>query len=223
MSKKRKLRNYLLNARFQLPFTLAVVILAAGLTAGLGAFWYGEARKASRVIEAGALSAPQSKEECCELCEVPGATVSDSQVKEIKRDLEAQDRSRLWVLVAFGLAFSLLLAAYGIVMTHKVAGPIYKIALHMKDIKDGRLYPLWGLRKGDRLQDFWLTFRDMHETLRDRTARDVEVLAGAIGACEKAGKTTDSPELREAADEMRNLRRAKVELLGPSEEPKKRG
>jgi hypothetical protein len=220
MSKKRKLRNYLLNARFQLPFTAAVVLLAAGLTAGLGSIWYGQAREASRVIETSKLSAPQSKAECCDLCELPGATITDLQIEEIRRDLAAKDRARLWWLIAFGLAFSMLLTFYGILMTHKVAGPLYKIALHMKDIKDGRLYPLWGLRKGDRLQDFWLTFRDMHQTLRDRTSRDVEVLARAIGAGEEAVRTADSANMREALEEMRALRHAKVELLGPSEEPK---
>jgi len=138
---KRKLRNFLLDRRYQLKFTIIMVVIASALTAGLGYFWYGEMRKASEIIRINAL-----------------ANLGDAAADQVDGDLAKQDRRRLLVLAAFGVAFSMLLAGYGIVMTHKVAGPLFKITRHMNDIRENHIHPIWGLREGDQLQDFFRSF-----------------------------------------------------------------
>ena len=60
-------------------------------------------------------------------------------------------------LAAIGLVIGLSL--YLVVMTHKVAGPLYKVALYFDKMADGRLGQVWPLRKGDMLVDFYESFR----------------------------------------------------------------
>ena len=55
--------------------------------------------------------------------------------------LDGLERGRmriLWVLIATGLLLILGLAAYGIKMTHKVAGPLFKVSLYLAKMRDGR-------------------------------------------------------------------------------------
>src|SRR5205823_2311710 len=53
-------------------------------------------------------------------------------------DSLARGRMRiLWVLIATGLALMIGLAFYGIKMTHRVAGPLFKVSLYLAKMRDG--------------------------------------------------------------------------------------
>ena len=70
----------------------------------------------------------------------------------------------------------LSISAVGILITHKVAGPLYKISSLFGRVRDNRMSPApAGLRKGDELQDFYTAFREMHEAVRERVEEDVRV------------------------------------------------
>ncbi|MCC6752312.1 MAG: hypothetical protein IT371_31985 [Deltaproteobacteria bacterium] len=199
---RRKLRNYLLDRRYQLHFTLIMVVVSALLTAGLGYFWYDEMRKASSIVEVKALG-----------------SLTDDEVRQVKEDLHEQDKTRLWILVGFGTLLSVVLAGYGIMLTHKVAGPLYKIGRHMQDVRDGKLESLWDLRKGDLLQEFWLVFKDMHTALRTQTEHEAAQLAEAIAAAERQLAQMGpeaSGELKRCLDTLRELRDRKLESCRPA-------
>ena len=51
------------------------------------------------------------------------------------------------------------LAVYGIKMTHKVAGPLFKVSLYLAKMRDGRFDKVYNLRKGDQLVDFYEHFK----------------------------------------------------------------
>ena len=199
---KRRLRNYLLDRGYQLRFTLIMVLISAVLTTGLGYFWYAEMRNASRVLEVEAL-----------------ANMGEEESRRLEAELARQDRRRLLVLVGFGLALALVMAIYGIRMTHRVAGPLYKIARHMGDVRDNRIYPLWGLRRGDQLRHFWKVFSDMHESLRRRAKQEVDALELAIATLEgDESQLRDSPDLAETVVALRAMRDAKLHSLEPASE-----
>jgi nitrogen fixation/metabolism regulation signal transduction histidine kinase len=86
------------------------------------------------------------------------------------------------VLIGFGFMLSLVLAAYGIVLTHKVAGPLFKITLHLDKIRDGKLGVVYNLRKGDQLVDFFDHFKHAHDALRARTEEDIVLIDKALAA-----------------------------------------
>ena len=166
----RQIRNYLLDRKVQLRVALIMVALTTALTAALGWAWYTEIRTASSVIQINAIAA-----------------LGPETAQSLEAELKVHDQRRLLVLVGFALLLALLVVAYGIVMTHKIAGPLFKIKRHMGDIEHGRLYKLWGLRKGDQLKDFFAAFESMHGALRARVEADIELLNRLVAAIERGG------------------------------------
>ena len=66
-----------------------------------------------------------------------------------------------WGIVGFGLILVLSIGGVGILLTHKVAGPLYKISSFFGRIRDNRLGPAPAkLRKGDELQNFYLVVQE---------------------------------------------------------------
>ncbi|HWU85968.1 MAG TPA: hypothetical protein VN253_01785 [Kofleriaceae bacterium] len=123
---------------------------------------------------------------------------------ELKIDaaIEGLDRGRLrilWVLIGTGLILVLGLAAYGIKTTHKVAGPLFKVGLYLKKMRDGRFDKVYNLRKGDQLVEFYDHFKNAHAGVVKMQQADVERLRAVIAAAEAAGASADPAvgELRE--------------------------
>lgn len=166
---RRQIRNFLLDPKLQLRYALMMVTLSSLLTAGLGYIWYRQMRETSMTVEVKALGA---------------MSVDSAEIQQLRQEMKAQDNLRLFALVGFGVLFALVLAGYGIVLTHKIAGPLHKITRHMSDVKEGDLKEIWNLRKGDQLQEFFFEFKQMHAALRDREQQDLELLEQVIEAVE---------------------------------------
>ncbi|MEO6771450.1 MAG: hypothetical protein ABI467_00310 [Kofleriaceae bacterium] len=102
-------------------------------------------------------------------------------------DLETGRQRILWVLVATGLALVLGLAIYGIKMTHRVAGPLFKVSLYLAKMRDGRYDKVWNLRKGDQLVEFYDHFKTAHAGVVALERSDIEQMKGLITAARDAG------------------------------------
>jgi hypothetical protein len=191
---KRKVRNYLLDVGLQLKYTATIVLVAVFLTAGLGFKMYQATRDVSKVILWTSLVDPASAE-------------------ELQAQFSNSDRVVLWGIVGFGLVLVLSISAVGILITHKVAGPLYKIATYFGRVRDNRLGPApSSLRKGDELQDFYLAFREMHQSIRERTEDDVRLLGSAIAVLETSSEGR-APPSEQVIEELRQLRKRKEESL----------
>jgi hypothetical protein len=108
----------------------------------------------------------------------------------IPASLEQLERGRiqiLLVLIASGLLLVLGLAVYGIKMTHKVAGPLFKVGLYLAKMRDGRLDKVYNLRKGDQLVDFYEHFKVAHAGVVKMQQDDIERAKAVIAAAEAAG------------------------------------
>ena len=161
---KRSVRNYLLNSSYQLRFTGVIVVIAAVLTGGLGFFLLRQARETSRLVNVRALDP------------------TDAFAQQLVDQFAHGDRTLMIILIVFGFVLSVVLALFGIVTTHKVAGPLFKITNHLDKIRDGKLGKVYNLRKGDQLVDFFEHFKGAHDALRHRTEEDIALLDKAIGA-----------------------------------------
>ena len=93
----------------------------------------------------------------------------------------------LWVLIGTGLLLVMGLAVYGIKMTHKVAGPLFKVSLYLAKMKDGRYDKVWNLRKGDQLVDFYDHFKTAHAGVVQMEKDDIAKIKAVIAAAEAAG------------------------------------
>jgi len=159
---KRSWKNYLLNLRYQLKYTLTIVGISLVLTGGLGYVVISKAHEASRVVQVRAMDP------------------TDELAQQLVAQFSRNDRIMMIVLICFGVLLCLVLTAYGIVITHKVAGPLYKVSLHLDKLRDGKLSQVWPLRKGDELVDFFDHFKTAHDALRARTEEDIKLLDKAI-------------------------------------------
>ncbi len=114
--------------------------------------------------------------------------------------IAALERGRvriMWFLVGTGLLLMLGLGLYGIKMTHRVAGPLFKVSLYFAKMRDGRLDKVYNLRKGDQLVDFYEHFKSAHSGVVNMEKQDIEQLKATIAAAEAAGVGNDSlAELR---------------------------
>jgi len=191
---KRKVKNYLIDVGLQLRYTATIVIVAVVLTIILGIRIYQATQDTSKVI-------------------LWTGLVDPATAQELQTQFAQSDRTVVWGIIGFGIILVLSIGGVGILLTHKVAGPLYKISSFFGRIRDNRLGPAPAkLRKGDELQNFYLSFRDMHQAIRGRVEDDVRVLEGALTAIE-ATPEGRAPSVQHALDELRQLRKRKEDSL----------
>jgi methyl-accepting chemotaxis protein len=178
---KRKLSNYLLDKKLQLRYVLVVTILSGVIAGALGFMIYQQRRAASESIEK-------------DLAALTQKDASQDQFQEqIASDLASDDQALVYKMVGVGLGLVIILSLYLVLMTHKVAGPLFKVSMYFDRMADGRLGKVTPLREGDLLQDFFATFKGMHESVRDRAVADAELMeraAKALRASAAGGKLT---------------------------------
>jgi hypothetical protein len=167
---KRRLGNYLLDKKLQLRYVLVVTILSGLIATALGFMIYRQERAASESIEG-------------DLVILAGQDATQQGMKEhIASSLDSGDKALVYKMVGVGAGLVLILSLYLVIMTHKVAGPLFKVSMYFDRMHDGRLGAVYNLRKGDMLQDFFSQFKEMHEAVRARAVADVDELEKAVAS-----------------------------------------
>ena len=191
---KRKLANYLLDKKLQLRYVVIITVLSGAIAGTLGYTIYDQQAQSTTSIE--------NKLE--ELTDKDDAA-------NITGDYESEDRALVYKMVGVGIGLVVILSLYLLIMTHKVAGPLYKISSYFDRMSDGRLGNVSALRKGDMLQDFFGNFREMHEAVRTRMQSDVITMESAANALRTKG---DGKALAEALDTLdKHITQRKKQLL----------
>jgi len=167
----RKLSNYLLNKSLQLRYVAFVTVMSAVISGALGyLIWRQEADASQYVLQAF------------------DAFTKDAELRGAISDrLQSGDDRLILTMAGAGLGLVVVLFLYLVVMTHKVAGPLYKVSRYFDEMAEGKLGNVWALRKGDMLQDFYVKFKQMHDALKRRHKDDNEAMKKFIAACEAAG------------------------------------
>jgi len=169
---KRQLRNYLLDKRFQLKYTGMVVGVTLVVASILGALAYRESKGQTEAMQVQLAMQPD---------------LDPQAVASLEAFGKERDRQILVGIVGGIAALVIALALTGIVVTHKMVGPAYKIRLLLAKVAAGHLRVDGGLRKGDELQDVFAAFNEMVTTLRTRQASEIALLDDALVKAEKAG------------------------------------
>ncbi|HZH04552.1 MAG TPA: HAMP domain-containing protein, partial [Myxococcaceae bacterium] len=224
----RRLRNYLLDSRFQIRFTLYVVGATAVVAGLIGAFLWGTASRLLREVE-GAVEARSSAAETSK--ELSQATLSnklfqhfndpafEAQLREQSKLIDAkyeaeraaivaqraelvrQQRLLAWVLIGGFATLTLLIAFGSIVATHRIVGPLYRIKKMAQEVARGHLTdPSRQLREHDEFKDLFEEFAQMVRSLRENQGEEIRRLRLAIEALEQG----ESP--KETLVELRRLR-----------------
>lgn len=161
---KRRLRNFMIDRGLQLRYILTVTVVSAVISASLGYLIWRQAADASDVV-------------------MEQMTGLDPELRSTASGvLSSGDQNLVFTMVVFGCGLVLVLSMFLLVMTHKVAGPLYKVSHHFDDLAAGRFRTVRPLRRFDMLQDFHGKFEVTHKSLRERLEADCEIYEKVLAA-----------------------------------------
>ena len=127
------------------------------------------------------------------------------QAQSLKKQSEALEAFQARMVVTLCVVLSLLVVLIGlagIVVTHKVAGPIFKMKRQIREVGEGSLRVPTKLRKGDELVEFFEAFETMVVSLRRRQTEEIEKLDRAIAEVEAKATEEDLTPLRQLRRDM---------------------
>jgi len=160
-SNQRRLSNLLIDAHFQLPWVGAITVLTVGLFLVLGGVILWQAHTASAAVLEG-LSGLYSPDDAVIMQEL----------------FTSSDHGVLTGLSVAGATLVVLLAACGLVMTHKVAGPMVALRHSLAAVAAGNYGKVRAFRQGDAFQSVSNDLLVTVAALKDRERTDLAVLEG---------------------------------------------
>jgi len=244
---QRRMKNYLLDAHFQLKYSAYLVGIAVLFSVCLGALLWrtseaviaqssqtveqgeqvvsrgrevlDESRKVSEVVKMNIVKDPVYSDNPALLDAFKGDTdKQDERLKNQQKALEQQSTDlklrsaairgqQRTMLVTLTTALSLLVVLIGfagIMVTHKVAGPIHKMKRQIREVGEGHLRVPNKLRKGDELVDFFEAFETMVLNLRSRQQGEIDKLDKAIQSLEPKAEPGELDPLYELRQQMKD-------------------
>lgn len=215
---QRRTHRYLVDPRFQLKWTsylvaVVLVVMAAlgvviGRTAGHASDTaalavtqaekaYEESRTNSTLARSSVAIAAPDHPELGELMDQSLAEL-DAQaaqnladVKERRAAIDRDRRDVRLLLMASGLVLVALLSVMGVVITHRIVGPVLKMKRLLRRVSTGRLVIEERLRRGDELEDLFDTFLQMTYSLRAVQSARLATLDGTLQKAEAHGVHQD--------------------------------
>lgn len=187
---KRQLRNFLLDRRFQLKYTSMVVGVTLSVASLLGAVAYSESKGQTEALQIQLAVQPDLDPQVAAHLDAFG---------------KQRDRQMLAGILAGIALLTLALGLTGIVITHKIIGPAYRIRKMLAAVARGHLRVEGALRKGDELQDVFGAFNDMVNTLRARQSEEIAQLDAALHRARASGiSDRDLQPFRSLRDRMQS-------------------
>lgn len=206
-------RQYLLDPRFQLKWTSYLVVVVLAVMMSLG---FLIVRLASRTSETASIAVTQAEKafhesktnnelamsavDTSQPDNAPLAALMSEQLKAVDaqqaknladvRRLQqniVRDRRHLQMLIGgAGVALLFLLTVMGILITHRIVGPVHKMKRLLRRVSTGRLVVDERLRRGDELEDLFETFLQMTFSLRAMQNARVATLDATLKRAEAA-------------------------------------
>lgn len=217
-ARKRRLRNFLLDPRFQLKYA-ALIALTGGLVFGvMGTLFYVQVRESStlavmdeaappvraRAPQAPPVEAPAPTGVVIEAqaiepvgtppppVELPVADV-DFQA-ELRARMAEEDTRLVWKLVISWLVLVVLLFALGILTTHRIVGPLYVVDRNLARLMAGEPVRPRPLRRGDEFQALFDRVAALGLRWQTRETEEGALIAEALDALQaKIAAAGDAP------------------------------
>jgi hypothetical protein len=169
----RHRRHYLVDRGFQLKY--ALFMAGAGLlVAGIFGLWLHQ--------------------------EHAQATALLAQDPETIALIQRSDRLLLAAFAGISLLLAAALGLLGVVITHRVAGPVFVMGHYLSILAEGRFPRMRTLRRSDELKAFFKIFIDAVEAMKVREARHAAVLEEAVQRMRAA--QPHAPELGPAIEAL---------------------
>jgi methyl-accepting chemotaxis protein len=181
-------RIYLVDRHFQLKYT-ALLVAFGGTVMGLfGAAVFREVSANSELLVGKRLEESLGK--------MPS-------LGDFQDALATSDHRMMMVVIGSAMIVAAALGLIGVLVTHRIAGPVYVLSRYAKALADGSYPQMRALRRGDELKGFFEVFREAIERMRERQSAEAAQL-------EQLAAQLTGP----AADELRALAKVKRDSLG---------
>lgn len=207
-----KRKNYFINSKFQLKYTLSILaILAAVMIASGVGIYFG--MWGSIIENFSQFKVSQNLETAKRIADYEDVRyrkgdyrlnrifreaelLSAQQQDALKNALEAVNRS----LFPKVMVLAVMIFIAGIFVSHKIAGPMYRIEKSAGAIRNGDLSVSFRMRKGDEMKEASSALEDMVDSLQADFARIKtagQALDEKIGVIESQIKEEDALQLKD--------------------------
>jgi hypothetical protein len=167
-------RTFLVDRRFQLKYTMIIVLVGVAVSALLGFFIYRLTLENTKIL------------------------MLDPELRE---KVSMFDTAVVFYFIGFMVLMALFLFIWGIVITHRVAGPIFIVSRFLRQIGDNLVPPTRQLRKRDEFQEFFDTYTAMVNSLKQQQRSEFENLTRCVAQLRAIGQEKTSA----VANELNNL------------------
>ncbi len=165
-------RTYVIDRGFQLKYTVMLVVLGAGISSLFAAMTYLVHLDAERGLP---------------------------PIPELQEHFARTDSTLIALMIGITVLMAGALGLLGILITHRVAGPIYVMSHYVSILAKGRFPLMRPLRKQDELKEFFDRFQQAVELMRTREVEEASSLEKAVSALEPLAQTD---EARRAVGEL---------------------
>ncbi|QRN95344.1 signal protein [Archangium violaceum] len=120
----------------------------------------------------------------------------------------------LWLTGLGALGVAGVLALFGLVLTHRVAGPVYVMSLYIATLAAGRYPRMRPLRQKDELRGFFDRFSEAVDRIREREAEEARLLSEVIDTLGPLATTQETQAALSILGSIRARKRQAIE--GPT-------
>jgi hypothetical protein len=179
----------IVDVRFQWKYTLLITALGVGLTAVMGSFLYKAHLDNTNLLDL-------------------------SENRLLQEQVVRGDRIFLLYLIALVIVMGLGLAFWGLVVTHRISGPLYIVARYLGVLADGQYPDMRPLRKHDELQDFFQAFEEAVNAMRNRDLDALRDLQQSLARIEALADKDKEQALNDACGVIERYRAILAETVG---------
>lgn len=173
-------RTYVVDKRFQYKYTALLAVLGGAISVLFALLMYFAHLDALRTVLGGRPPPPE---------------------------VATQSATLLWLMIAIALMMTLALGLFGLLVTHRVAGPVYVMSHYLNVLARGRYPMMRPLRRNDELKDFFGGFQTAIESLRTREVAEAEVIEQVLAQFEGAAATPETQKTLEALRQVHARKR----------------
>ncbi len=163
-------RTFLVDRRFQLKYTFIIVFVGVAVSTLLGYFIYRLTLENTKIL------------------------MLDPEMQD---KVSMFDTAVIFYFVGFVVLMALVLFIWGIVITHRVAGPIFIVSRFLRQIADNLVPPDRQLRKRDEFQEFFDTYTAMVNSLKKQHRDECECLTRCVVQLSEIGQEKASTVAQE--------------------------
>lgn len=117
----------------------------------------------------------------------------------------------LWLTVLGVVGTASALGLFGLLFTHRVAGPVHVMNLYVEALAAGHYPRLRPLRRYDELKRFFDRFSHAVERIRAREAEEAHALATALSAFQPLATTDEARAALQVLEELHSRKRQAVD------------